>query len=179
MKRQSAIAAYVLLLIAPALAAAQGSEHPYRGQGYLFLGLGFATPHGPFQVGSGAPLLTSVGVGGEGFPYKGLGFGAEVNYASAGPYGLNDAWIGSADFSYHFGRHSKRGHIDPFLLSGFSVVGPAENGSRGLPAGNFGGGANWWLGEHTALRLEFRDHIVAHDPFCHNIASFRVGVTFR
>jgi hypothetical protein len=146
MKRQPAIAAYVLLLIAPALAAAQSVEHPYRGQGYLVFG---------------------------------LGFGAEVNYASAGPYGLNDALIGSADFSYHFGRHSARGHIDPFLLSGFSVVGPAENGTRGLPAGNFGGGANWWLGEHAALRLEFRDLVVAHDSFCHNIASFRVGLTFR
>ncbi|HXJ95438.1 MAG TPA: hypothetical protein VMT20_21555 [Terriglobia bacterium] len=170
------ILAAALLLMIPALTPAQEGDHPYRGQGYLFFGLG---------AGTGAPssaFFEHVGGGGEGFLYKGLAFGGEVDYAHSGKhYDFSQAWIGSVDFSYHLGRHAPPGKIDPFLLGGFSVVGPTEAGNgRGAPAGNFGGGANWWLGEHAALRFEFRDVVGGSTfwPYDH-VLSFRVGVTFR
>ena len=177
------IATLALLLMMPALGLAQDADHSYRGQGYVFFGLGTAT-------GISSPLFEHVGGGGEGFLYKGLGFGAEAEYAtwgytiSRGP-GVgtfhDKAWIGSADFSYHFGRHAARGGVDPFLLGGVSVVGPTQKGGgRGAPAGNFGGGANWWLAKHEALRFEFRD-VVGGSAFWayDHVLSFRIGVTFR
>jgi hypothetical protein len=167
-----------LLLMVPALGAAQEAEHSYRGQGYLFFGLGTAPGSSGLFDGAANPFFEHVGGGGEGFLYKGLGFGGEAEYAHYGPDG--QAWIGSADFSYHFGRHAVRGKLDPFVIGGFSVVGPTQKGGgRGSPAGNFGGGANWWLAEHAALRFEFRDVAAANFwPYDH-VLSFRVGVTFR
>jgi hypothetical protein len=167
------IATAVLLLTVPMLASAQDADHPYRGQGYFFFGWG---------TGTSAylrPLIFHVGGGGEGFLYKGLGFGAEAGYATWGGY-YQKAVIASGDFSYHFRRHARRGGVDPFVLGGASFVGPAQSGGgRGSPAGNFGGGANLWLAKHAALRFEFRDIVGAQFwPYSHYI-SFRVGMTFR
>lgn len=172
------IATIVWFLMLPALAPAQNADHPYRGQGYLFFGLGTAPGSSGLVPGYSSPLFEHVGGGGEGFLYKGLGFGGEAEYAHYGP--LGQAWVGSADFSYHFGRHAAPGKVDPFVLGGFSVVGPTQRGNgRGSPAGNFGGGANVWLAEHAALRFEFRDVVGANFwPYDH-VLSFRVGVTFR
>ncbi len=169
MKRLIATAA--LLLVITASAAAQDAAPRYRGQGYAFFGMGTATP--------GNPFLKYAGGGGEGFLYKGLAFGGEVEYAGEPNPQLN-AWIGSADFSYHFGRHAARGKLDPFLVGGFSVVGPTQKGNgRGSPAGNFGGGANWWLSTHAALRFEFRDVAGSNFwPYDHAL-SFRIGIAFR
>lgn len=167
-------ATIVWLLIVPALAWGQDADHPYRGQGYFVFGVG------PSIGGPVNPVVKQVGGGGEGFLYKGLGVGAEVQYASGGNYAFSKAWIGSADVSYHFGRHAVRG-LDPFVLGGLSVVGPTQKGNgRGSPAGNFGGGTNLWLAEHAALRFEFRDVVGGSTfwPYDH-VLSFRVGVTFR
>jgi hypothetical protein len=167
------IAKAVLLLMLPALAWAQDADHPYRGQGYFFFGTGTGTPSYYH------PSIFHVGGGGEGFLYKGLGFGAEAGYASWGGY-YNKAVIASGDFSYHFGRHARRGGVDPFVLVGASFVGPTQaGGGRGSPAGNFGGGANLWLAEHAGLRLEFRDVVGAQFwPYTHYL-SWRMGMTFR
>jgi len=168
------IATAALLFMVPALALAQNVDHSYRGQGYFFFGMGTGMPSYYH------PLILHVGGGGEGFLYKGLGFGAEAGYASWGGY-YNKAWIASGDFSYHFRRHARRGGVDPFVLGGISFVGPTMvGGGRGSPAGNFGGGANLWLAEHAALRFEFRDIVGATQfwPYSHYI-SFRVGMTFR
>jgi hypothetical protein len=161
-----------LLLMASSPTLAQEVEHPYRGQGYAFFGLGTATP--------GSPFLKYVGGGGDAFLYEGFAFGGEAECAQIGQYNAFNALIGSADFSYHFGRHAAPGKVDPFVLAGFSVVGPSQKGNgRGSPAGNFGGGANVWLVRHAALRFEFRDVVGANFwPYDHAF-SFRVGMTFR
>jgi hypothetical protein len=163
-----------LLLLFPMHASAQGDGHPYRGQGYGFFGLDTVSP----------PLTEQLGFGGEGFLYKGLGFGGEATYAHyniRGRFGYS-AWIGSVDGSYHFRRHAPRGRIDPFVFGGFSVYGPTskEEGGRGQPGGNFGGGVNWWLTGHAALRFEFREHV--HTGYYlpgNTVSSLRVGMTFR
>jgi hypothetical protein len=172
MKRLVATAA--LLLMAPALASAQDADHRYRGQGYVFFGWGTGTPS-YFR-----PLILHVGGGGEGFLYKGLGFGAEAGYASQGRAYPNAA-IASGDFSYHFRRHARPGRVDPFVLGGASFVGPThKEGGRGSPAGNFGGGASLWIAEHAALRFEFRDVVGATQFWSYtHYLSWRVGMTFR
>jgi len=167
------IAIAALLLVAPALVLAQDTDHRYRGQGYLFFAWGTGTPSYVH------PLILHVGGGGEGFLYKGLGFGAEAGYANWGAR-FAKAAIASGDFSYHFRRHARRGGVDPFALIGASFVGPTQaGGGRGSPAGNIGGGANLWLKEHAALRIEFRDVIGAQYWAFSNYVSWRVGVTFR
>ena len=173
MKRLIVTAA--LLFMVPALASAQNADQPYRGQGYFFFGWGTGT-----ASSCAYPTFLHGGGGGEGFLYKGLGFGAEAGYASWGRY-YNTAWIASGDFSYHFRRHARPRGVDPFVLGGVSFVGPTQvGGGRGSPAGNFGGGANLWLAKHAALRFEFRDIVGATQfwPYSHYI-SFRVGMTFR
>jgi hypothetical protein len=168
------IATATLLLIVPVSAAAQEADHQYRGQGYLFFAWGTGTPAYVHE------LILHVGGGGEGFLYKGLGFGAEAGYANWGR-GYANAAISSADFSYHFGRHARRGRLDPFVLGGASFLGPMQvGGGRGSPAGNYGGGANLWIADHAALRLEFRDVVGATQfwNYTHYL-SWRVGMTFR
>ena len=175
------IATTALLFMVPALALTQHEDHPYRGQGYFFFGLGTGT------VGGYHPVFDQVGFGGEGFLYKGLGVGAEAAYATwAGPVEgyRHQTWIGSVDVSYHYRRRAARGAVDPFLLGGFSLYGPtSKGGGRGQPGGNFGGGVNLWLVKHAALRFEVRDHVNC-DPYLPgedtlSAISFRVGVTFR
>ena len=163
-----------LLLMVQSLAWAQNVDPPYRGQGYFFVGFGTGTAAPPQH-----PLVTQVGGGGEGFLYKGLGFGAEAGYVSWGGY-YDTAVTASGDFSYHFGRHARRGRLDPFVLGGVSFVGPTQaGGGRGSPAGNFGGGTNLWIADHAALRFEFRDIVGASFWNFDHVIAFRVGVTFR
>jgi hypothetical protein len=177
MKRLIVMAA--LLLMVPASGPAQDGDHPYRGQGYLFFGLGTAPGSSGLAPPYSNPFFEHVGGGGEGFLYKGVGFGGEAEYAHWGPRGAQ-AWVGSADFSYHLGRHAARGKVDPFFLGGLSVVGPTQKGGgRGAPGGNFGGGANWWLAKHAALRFEFRDVVGSNFWAYDHVLSFRIGVTFR
>ncbi len=166
------IARLALLLMTPAFVSAQTAEPPYRGQGHLTFGLGIGT--GVYQPA----VIRGVSFGGEGFLYKGLGVGGEAELAILSP--SENAWVGSAGLSYHFGRHAKPGKVDPFGQGGISVVGPTEKGGgRGSPAGNFGGGVNVWIAPHAALRLEVRDVVGATFwPYSHYV-SFRFGVTFR
>jgi hypothetical protein len=174
MKRFIAITA--LLLVIPMPSSAQSELHPYRGQGYGFFGLGTG-------LGYTHPLVEQLGFGGDGFLYKGFGFGGEAAWSHFSRFGYDQsAWIGSLDASYHFRRHAARGGVDPFVLGGFSLYGPTskEEGGRGQPGGNFGGGVNLWLADHAALRLEFRQHINAGNYLPANTAiAFRVGFTFR
>jgi len=177
MKKLLAIA--VLLLALPMLASAQDSDHPYRGQGYAFLGLGTS-----LGFPSNHPFIQQWGGGGEGFLYKGFGVGAEVGYGYWGSreyQAYQQEWVASGDLSYHFRRHAKRGQVDPFVVGGVTGFFPTSHG-RGAPGGNFGGGGNVWFKRRAALRFEFRDHVSAYwnsfTPGNHYL-SFRVGATFR
>jgi hypothetical protein len=171
------IATVALLFVIPTFAPAQTEEHWYRGQGYFFFGVGTGTVYVTRHV------IEHVGFGGEGFLHKGLGIGAEAGYAHWGspPYDVTAGWVASVNASYHFRRRAPVGGVDPFVLIGVMGYFPTSVG-RGAPAGNFGGGANIWLRQHAALRLEVRDHVNPDDsngwPGTHYV-SFRVGLTFR
>ncbi len=174
---KTVLAALGLLISAAPLGWAQGSTPQYRGQGYGYFapGLSIASPSplGPLEV-------NQVGFGGEGFLYKGFGTDADVGYTRWGR-GLAQAWIGSVDFSYHFRRWAPRGKIDPFMLSGFSLIGPTEKGGgRGVPAANVAGGFSYWFSKHAAFRFEVRDYLGTGDYIPgSSYLSFRLGVTFR
>jgi hypothetical protein len=169
---RQAIAKAVILLSMTVSALGQDAAPRYRGQGYVFFGqgTGFGTGRHPY--------FDQVGFGGEGFLYKGLAFGAEASRAN------NENWIGSADMSYHFRRRAARGGIDPFGYAGCSIYGhDFENHWAGQAGANYGGGINWWLAKHAALRLEVRDYLYGYDFLPGNNAfsavSFRAGMTFR
>jgi len=196
MKRLIATAA--LLLLAPSLVSAQNPDHPYRAQGYFFVGPIVSNTRyvvNPDYYGtvftSGEPLPpdlffherggANIGFGGEVFVYKGLGVGAEAGYA--GPDwsfdGNGAVGVGSIDASYHFFRKKNHRKVEPFATGGYSLYfGDRTAFQHGY---NLGGGVNLWVAKHAALRLEVRDqgHInYFHSAFTHFVA-FRVGMTFR
>lgn len=176
------IVAAVLLLVLPTLALAQQPAPQDAWQGYAFLGAGTGARYCAYGCGT----IWHGGFGGEAFLHKGLGVGAEAGFAHWGPnnfgFNYNDAFIVSGDFSYHFRRRALRGQLDPFVLIGPSAYFPTNHG-RGLLAGNFGGGVNFWLSRRAALRLEIRDYVNPNSdlngwPGPHSV-SFRFGITFR
>ena len=167
------VVSVAFFLLTPTTSLAQNADPRYAVQGYLVFGLGTGTDV------STHPVMWQVGGGGEGFLCRGVGIGAEAGYVHwSGSLWPGKVVTASGDLSYHFGRHARRGNLDPFVLWGGSIVGPA-GGGRGEPAVNFGGGTNVWLGRHTGLRLEFRDIVSAgYWNFGHYL-SWRIGVTLR
>jgi outer membrane protein with beta-barrel domain len=170
---KNSIAAAVLLFSAPLLVLAQQTSPKYSAQGYLVLGVG---------DGDHARSTFHAGGGGEVFLYKGLGFGAEADYAHGSALGwANSMWIGSGNLTYHFGRKAKRGKADPFVALGPSGFFPASEG-RGTVAVNLGAGVNIWLRQHTGLRLEVRNFVnagSAANGWPRHVIAVRFGVTFR
>lgn len=156
------ISTLFLLLCFAAAMPGQGFEQ-HRGQGYAF----FA----PGKVESTAVL--HFGAGGERFIYRGLAAGGDIGYlfpAESFRYGVG---LLSVNGSYHLNRNS-HWIVSPFVTSGYSLA------FRGAAANmvNVGGGLNYWLGERTGLRLEFRDHIQPGYRATH-LLEFRIGLAFR
>ncbi len=188
------ISTTALLLLIPAWAPAQNADDPHHVQGYFFLGpivtnsrnvfnpayLGVVFPPGepmPADLFTHERGGATAGFGGEVLVYRGLGVGAEVEYA--GPdwsFGRNGMGVGSVDASYHF---LGKGRVEPFAVGGYSLYfGDRTATQSGF---NVGGGVNLWFAKHAALRLEVRgqgniDYF--RSSFAHYIA-FRVGMTFR
>jgi hypothetical protein len=165
------LASAALLIIFPMVAPVQDADHPPRGEGYSFFGLGTG-------AGSGAhPVVEHTGFGGEGFIYRGLGLSGEVGYAW---WQGQDNWTGtgSVDLIYRFRRSASSAGAEPFILGG--LTGYAHHGVEA--ASNFGSGVNLWLNRHAALRWEVRDHVPGggRTPgYYDHYVSFRVGMTFR
>src|SRR5208337_2662052 len=102
------IARAALLLLVPMLASAQDADHQYNRQGYLFV-----------AAGPTSPLTVHFGGGGEGFVYKGLGLGGELERSTQFWEGASlGTWIGSADVSYHFWPSTKNRKLEPYVIGG-------------------------------------------------------------
>jgi hypothetical protein len=158
------ILAILLMASMPFVIAAQTGKE-YRGQGY-----GFVAPGSTSDGGS----TLHFGVGGEGLVYKGLGVGGEIGYLGA-TRSLNEGFgVLSPDVSYHFLSASKSGKLVPFVTGGYSLLFRSGVGH----AVNFGGGVNYWFKDRVGLRLEFRDHVVAHSDLG-QFFGFRIGLAFR
>jgi len=187
MKRLSATAG--LLVVIPIWASAQNADTPAQGQFYFF-----AAP-----VVSNTQYVTlfkppaqftettkrggnNTGFGGEALIYKGLGVGAEASYAGAdwSFSGGEAVGIGSVDASYHFFGKRNRRRLEPFATGGYSLYfGDRTRFEHGY---NLGGGVNFWVLKHAAMRFELRDQ--GHVNFggssaFTNFAAFRFGMTFR
>src|SRR5437870_2906967 len=156
------IAALMFLILAQTASFAQTRNEP-RGWGYLFGGAGSSSgsPTAQFQVGGG----------GEALAHKGLGLGAEVGYIAPFRAAGDGFGIISADVSYHFQKRSSK--FAPFVTGGYSLAFRSGTSS----GGDFGGGAQYWIKEHVALRFEFRDHVFSSDS--PHFYQFRVGLAFR
>jgi opacity protein-like surface antigen len=198
------IATAALLLTVPTLVqAGNADENSLQGQFYFFTApivsntQYYFNPQaspacfGVFQPGQLPPAnctLTAVGgtntgFGGEVLVRKGVGVGVELGYA--GPdwsfSGNGAIGVGSANGSYHFFGNKSRRRIDPFATGGYSLYfGQRTTFKSGL---NLGGGVNFWLIKHVALRSEIRYQggigtFDGFSQFTHYVA-FRFGMTFR
>ncbi|MCI0337513.1 MAG: hypothetical protein L0226_08055 [Acidobacteria bacterium] len=162
MRRLIWIAFLIALTASPAL-----TQTPKERGGY---GYGFA---GLIRSPNGEDVALNVGIGGDGYLYKGFGVGGEIGYV--GPSGFNDGFgILSANASYHFLKVSQSRKLVPFLTGGFSLF----FRSRADIGGNFGGGVTYWFKERIGVRLEVRDQIPARSDLGH-LPGFRAAVTFR
>ena len=155
-----------VLLLIPLAAVGGESSEPYGGQGYLFYGPGRAP---------GGALVQQMGVGGEGFLYKGLAAGAEIGYLFAGGSIREGIGLLSVNGSYHLNR-SHRAKFSPFVTGGYSLG--FRNGHTNLAY--FGGGVTWWMAEHVGARLEFRDYVWSGCG-CggEHLLQAQIGLSFR
>jgi len=158
------------LIIALALVALLASHvcaqvlYP-KGSGYVFIAPGAIS-------GEGATTATlHFGGGGDVLVYHGLAPGAEVGYL-APVHSLGDGFgIFSANLSYYFDRRQRR--LVPFVAGGYSLAFRSGTAS----GGNFGGGVEYWLGDHAGVRFEFRDHLFSSDS--PHFYGFRLGFAFH
>jgi opacity protein-like surface antigen len=177
----------VLLIMVPALASAQDTDHPPRGQGYFFVG------------GATHQMGVTAGFGGEVYISRGLGAGLEVGTAGINTStNGNPNWIGlgSADLSYHFFPKKIEGHAAPFLTGGYTnffgqdVVpyGPGPESPDHFTTGyNVGGGVDFFATRHAGLRFDVRYYghggriLWASFPNDAqlNFVAFRVGLTLK
>ena len=188
-----------MLLTVPALLSAQSANHSSRKQPYFFIAsivsntkyVGNPAYYGVVAQPPGQPLpadfyVTKVGgvntgFGGETFVSKGLGLGVEAGYAGPDWSFSGGGAVGavSIDASYHFFGKKNHRRIEPFAVGGYSLYyGDRTATQSGF---NIGGGLNFWVAKHAALRLEVRDqdHInYFHSQFTRFVA-FRFGMTLR
>jgi hypothetical protein len=168
------IATAVLLLWVPMLALAQNADHQYRGQGYIFLGMGSGTDN---------PSFEHVGGGGEVLLFRGIGLGGELGAMGRPAEGEGVFSVGP---SYHFLHASHKSKIDPFVQGGYTRTFAGDtpiSGGSGILF-NFGGGMNYWFLKRVGLRLEFRDYIHHRSFFpaggeTEQYWGVRIGLTVR
>jgi len=149
-------------LLAPHVSA----QVPYpKGSGYVFIAPGVIS-------GEGVSTATlHFGGGGGVLVYRGLAPGAEVGYLAPVHSPGDGFGIFSANLSYYFARRQRR--LVPFVTGGYSLAFRSGTAS----GGNFGGGVEYWLGDHVGARFEFRDHLFSSDS--PHFYGFRLGFAFH
>lgn len=190
--------AIVLALSFPAPVLAQESDRAVHGQFYAFAaplvsntqyylnpnaGPGCFGPQPPANCTTTARGGNNTGFGLDLLFNDGLGVQTELAYAGTDWKfsGNNAVGIGSVDLSYHFLRPKKPGKVDPFAAGGYSLYfGQRTTFDTGY---NFGGGTNFWLLKHVALRTEVRfqggiDGFSGFSQLTHYVA-FRFGISLR
>ncbi len=163
MKKTCAVCGFLFLISAHVIA--QESNKPRPGY-FLFAAPGAQSDSGTFTA--------QVGVGAEGYLYRGFGLGFDAG-------GIWDTFewnfMMSLNTLYNFNTRDKS-KLSPFLIGGVTGI---SSGERGLDGGiNFGGGIQYWFVDRIGLRAEFRDHIITsgrnqHYPQCRIAIVFRMG----
>jgi hypothetical protein len=136
-------------------------------EGYAFVapgglsGAGFT--NGTLHVGGGVEHVVT----------RGIGIGAELGAVGSWRNYHTAIGIFSLNGSYHFNARGSK--FDPFVTGGYSLG--FRNGT--LNFGNFGGGLNYWFGDHLGFRAEVRNHMHVSDrvPNLH-YWGVRFGLSF-
>ncbi len=162
--------------MAPTSAPAQDSNGQFRGQGYIFMGVGSLR-----SSGGGLHSNYHVGGGGEVLLVKGFGVGAELG--AMGRPG-NGVGVLSIDPSYHFLHASGKSKIAPFIEGGYTRTIGGNYPVLYDNLFNFGGGIHYWAFRRVGLRLEFRDHVQHVSPilgsgYTDHYWVLRIGLAVR
>lgn len=160
-------AQWILALAVAAMTPAIGQNTTkYNGHGYAVVGLG---------APEGAKLadLISFGAGGEGFLWKGLTLGTDLNYVV--PRQATDEGIGMWNLmtGWHFTNRTREQKVIPFFTGGYSLAFRSST----LSLFNYGGGINYWFRPRVGLRVEVRDY--RHNEYGRFNTELRFGVLFR
>jgi hypothetical protein len=150
----------VLLAVVPLCAQS------YSGHGYAYFGLD--------QSGDSIPGdILSLGAGGEGFLWKGLGAGAELGYLFPRQRFQRGLGLFAANGSYHFTNRTRSAKVVPFVTAGWGLF----FRSGVLHTVNYGGGVTWWFRDRVGLRVEVRDF--RHREYGRFDTALRFGISFR
>lgn len=103
--------------------------------------------------------------------WRGVGFLGDIGWFFPGDRPDIGVGLGSLNASYHFVSSAR---VEPFVTGGYGFM----FRSRVNNMANFGGGAIWWFGRRTGLRVELRHH-TDRESRGDNVTSFRIGLGFR
>jgi hypothetical protein len=142
-------------------------RHKPRAGGHFF----FA----PGQRHDTGSSTLQIGGGGEGYVYKGLGFGGDVGALNVQSTTGVRQWTSMVSLNalYHFNSADKS-RFSPFIIGGVTVI-PAFDVPGGV---NIGGGLQYWFRDRIGLRIEFRDHILT-GMRNHHYPQARIAIAFR
>jgi hypothetical protein len=131
--------------------------------GYVIAGpaglSGWLGPRNSLHVGGGGEFLFAV-----------VGVGGEIGYLTSG-LGIGSAYGIISPVRRGFGQKTL-----PFLSAGYTT-GFTFEGS--FNAWNIGGGANYWISDRRAIRVEVRDHVRPDPRGTLHYWSVRAGLAFR
>jgi len=168
MKELIAIAA--LLFTAPTLALAQDGGHLYRGEGYVFIGVGTNSE------ANGLQCVGHTGGGGGVFVFKGLAVGSEIGTMGRPANGVG---LFSIDPSYRLLSSTSKSKLVPFVDAGYTRTFGNDGFTHSDNLLNFGGGIYYWPFKRMGLRLDFRDYVDHSRVEISHFPAFRIGLAFR
>lgn len=146
----------------------QGEATAPRTWGYAFGGFGRVYPEDKFTFWRGR--IVDAGGGVEHRFSNRFGLLGEVAWGSRlDVAGVPDHVLTSFNGSYHVGTSA----LTPFVTAGFTLV----DAAAGFGV-NIGVGVNYWVNDHIAARIEFRNHAWSADAPL-NTYSLRFGLSFR
>jgi hypothetical protein len=155
---------FAVFLVAVSGMAVFGQQNNYAGHGYVHYGV--AGARRDFKT------VYTVGVGGDGFVYKGLAAGASIEMLSAYKNIAATAGLLSPTASWHFVDRKKDPKVVPFVNGGYSLAFSTRGHDSGF---HFGGGVHWWFKPKYALRAGVQDHVF-HGQ---HLTVFQIGLAFR
>lgn len=174
----------ICLFLVPPSVSAQNTNHPPRGQAYVFVG---AATHG---------MSATVGFGGEGYARNGLGAGIEIGAASLS-VPITELGLGSADLSYHLFPKKIGGNAAPFVSGGYTLFFghnavlpvPQTTKAKNVTTSGFnvGGGVDFFATKYVGARFDVRYyghggtilHYTYPDIKQFSFVAAKIAVTFK
>jgi hypothetical protein len=137
-----------------------------RTTGFVFIAPGAVT------AGRDASATVHAGAGADVRIYKGLTAGAELGGIGGG----DKLAIFSSNVSYRFLNATQSRKLVPYLTAGYTAAVTGEVGENWF---NVGGGIDYWIGQRTGVRLEFRDQADPNHSQLWHFLEGRVAFIWR